>query len=85
MLCKPLAVAQAGRRGCCAQPSKPTPPPPRPPPQGYGKVLLPMQAKVYSEQDTSAKHGVTLRSVDYLLMRHGITGEVRVMQTQYTK
>lgn len=50
--------------------------------QGYGRVLLPLQAKVYADADVAAKHGVSLRSVDYLLMRHGITGDIRVMQAQ---
>jgi hypothetical protein len=50
--------------------------------QGYGKVCLPLQAKVYTMTDNSAKHGVSLHAVEYLLHKHSITKEIRVLATQ---
>ncbi|GBF99192.1 hypothetical protein Rsub_11637 [Raphidocelis subcapitata] len=51
----------------------------------YGRVCLPLQAKVYAMGDSSAKHGVSLHAVEYLLYKHSITGNIKVLTTQYQR
>ncbi|KAI8469088.1 MAG: hypothetical protein J3K34DRAFT_522456 [Monoraphidium minutum] len=53
--------------------------------QDYGRLLLPLQAKVYAPSDGSARHGVALLAVEYLISKHSLTQEVRVLKTQYLK
>ena len=50
--------------------------------QGYGRVFLGLQAKVYSRSDSSAKHGVPLHVIEYIVSKNSITKENATKQTQ---
>ena len=53
---------------------------------GYGRVKLLVQAKVYGADDArGARHGVALRCVEFAALRHGITGENRVLAATYAR
>jgi hypothetical protein len=50
--------------------------------EGFGTVAVPLQAKVYRFGDSSVRHGVPLRAVDFALIKHGITGVNRILETK---
>lgn len=54
----------------------------RPFPQDYGRIYLSFQAKVYGTGDASARHGVELHMIEYIVSKNSITKENATKQTQ---
>eukprot|EP00775_Hariotina_reticulata_P005583 gene5583-5822_t len=53
--------------------------------QDFGCITMPIMAKVYKHEDTSAAHGIPLHSITYTYGRSGLTGEVKLYSTSYNK